>query len=373
MTQENPVNILVVDDEPTGLVALEAVLIGPGRNVVKARSGREALRHVLSTDFAVILLDVQMPGMDGFETAALIRERERSRATPIIFLTATMRNEAAAFKGYEVGAVDYLFKPVVPEILRCKVEVFVELARKTAQLRVLNEQLEDQATQLSAANGELEAFSHSVSHDLQAPIRQIGGFAQALSRECEQMLPEIGRDYLQRIDAATKRMTELVHDLLGLARVARAEIRRIPLDLSDISRSVAAELRKSAPRREVEFLVASPLMAHGDPGLLRIAIENLMGNAWKYSGRNATATIEVGSMIGDDGAEIYYVRDDGVGFDMAYADKLFAPFQRLHSSSEFEGTGIGLATVQRIVHRHGGRIWAESAPQKGATFYFTLR
>lgn len=372
MVDTNKLNILVVDDEPKSLVAFEAVLSGLGQNVIKAQSGREALRHVLATDFAVILLDVQMPAMDGFETATLIRERERSRATPIIFLTAAMRSETSVFKGYSVGAVDYLFKPVVPEVLRSKVEIFVELARMTAQLKVLNQELHDRAAQLAAANRELETFNYSVSHDLRAPLRHIVGFSRALVQECTEVLPPVGRDYLTRIEAATTRMSQLIEDLLGLARVARTEIRLVPVDLAEVANSIAANLRKTAPKREVELLFPPSLPAHGDAKLLRIALENLLGNAWKYTGKHSHATIEMGSMSGEDGKEVFYVRDDGAGFDMAYADRLFAPFRRLHSDGEFEGTGVGLATVQRIIHRHGGRIWAESAPERGATFYFTL-
>ena len=373
MVDTDKLNILVVDDEPSSLVALEAVLKGLGQNVVTARSGREALKHVLSMDFAVVLLDVQMPVMDGFETASLIREREHSRATPIIFLTAASRSDASIFRGYSVGAVDYLFKPVVPEVLTSKVEVFVELARKTEQLRRLNEQLQDQAAQLEAANRELETFSHSVSHDLRAPLRHISGFSRMLLQECAEALPPVGRDYLSRIDAATKRMSELIEDLLGLARVARAEIRPVPVDLGAMATAIAEGLRKTATEREVEFVIASPLVAQGDTGLLQIALENLLGNAWKYTGKHLRASIEVGSMTSEKGEKIFFIRDDGAGFDMAYADNLFAAFRRLHSPSEFEGTGVGLATVQRIIHRHGGQVWAEGAPEKGATFYFTLR
>jgi signal transduction histidine kinase len=373
MADADRTNVLLVDDEPNGLIALEAVLNGLGQNIIKAGSGREALRHVLCADFAVILLDVQMPGMDGYETAALIRQRERSRTTPIIFLTAAMKSDASVFKGYSVGAVDYLFKPIVPEVLRSKVEAFVDLARKTAQLKVLNEQLQNQAAQLASANRELETFSYSVSHDLRAPLRHIAGFSKALMQECADALPPVGRDYLTKIEGATNRMSQLIEDLLGLARVARADIRRLPVDLAELAQSIAAALRKTSPKREVEFLVSAPLVTQGDPKLLRIALENLLGNAWKYTGKHARAAIEVGSMTGEDGKDIFYVRDDGAGFDMAYADKLFAPFRRLHSDGEFEGTGVGLATVQRIIHRHGGRIWAESAPERGATFYFTVR
>ena len=365
------VNILLVDDEPKDLLALESVLSGIGQNVVTASSGQAALRQVLETDFAVILLDVHMPGLDGFETAALIREREQSKETPIIFLTASMVSDSSLFKGYSVGAVDYLFKPVIPEVLKAKVETFVDIARKTAQLKTLNIQLRDQTERLAMANRELEAFSYSVSHDLHAPLRYIRGFCQCLVQECAQALPPVGQDYLARIDKSAQKMNQLIEDLLGLARVASAEVKRAPVDLGEMAKAIAADFQVAMPERHVDFMISEPLVVQGDSNLLRIALQNLLSNAWKYTGIHEHSTIEVGKLVEAD-ATVYYVRDDGIGFDMKYADKLFVPFQRLHAQKDFEGSGIGLATVRRIVNRHGGRIWAEGNSGKGAAFYFTL-
>jgi signal transduction histidine kinase len=224
---------------------------------------------------------------------------------------------------------------------------------------------------LKSTNRELEAFSYSVAHDLRAPLRGINGYATALLEDYGADLPAEARDYLNRIMAATQRMGDLIDALLSLSRVTRAEFRREPVDLGLIAESVASQLRTGNPGREVEFVRPEGVVAQGDARLLRALLENLMGNAWKFTANTPAARVTVG-VERDGPAPVYFVRDNGAGFDMAYADKLFAPFQRLHTQSEFAGTGIGLATVQRIVSRHGGRIWAEGAVGHGATFRFTL-
>ncbi len=245
--------------------------------------------------------------------------------------------------------------------------------RKTIEerIRALNRDLEHRVAELDALNRELEAFSYSVSHDLRAPLRGIDGFSQALLEEYEDRLDAEGKDYLRRVRAASQRMGELIDDLLNLSRVTRREMRREAVDLSAVARTVGAQLQKAHPDRRVDLVVAPGLSADGDPHLLRIVLENLLGNAWKFTGARERARVEFGA-VPHDGTTAYYVRDNGVGFDMAYAGKLFGAFQRLHAVTEFPGTGIGLATVQRIVHRHGGRVWAEGAVDEGATFYFTL-
>ncbi len=240
----------------------------------------------------------------------------------------------------------------------------------TERVRVADE-LRRYAAQLEAANKELEAFSYSVSHDLRAPLRSIDGFSQALQEDYTARLDEEGRSHLRRVRAATQRMAHLIDDLLHLARVSRAELKSAPVDLSAVAQGVVAELRQREPRRAVEFVCVDQTRVRGDPTLLRVVLENLLGNAWKFTAQRRPARIEFG-VSQQDGASAYFVRDNGAGFDMTYADKLFGAFQRLHSAKEFEGTGIGLATVQRIIHRHGGRVWAESAVDQGATFYFTV-
>ena len=246
-----------------------------------------------------------------------------------------------------------------------------ERIRLEAERARLERERREYAAQLEAANRELEAFSYSVSHDLRAPLRSIDGFSQALLEDYADRLDEQGRDYLGRVRAASQRMAELIDDLLHLARVTRAELRPETVDLSALAEAIADQLRHSDPGRRVELAIPPGIRAEGDARLLRIVLENLLGNAWKFTARRDRARIELG-ITESDGQRAYFVRDNGVGFDMAYAGKLFGAFQRLHGAREFEGTGIGLATVQRIVHRHGGRVWAEAAVDRGATFSFTL-
>jgi signal transduction histidine kinase len=235
--------------------------------------------------------------------------------------------------------------------------------------------LEDANRELEGTNRELEAFSYSVSHDLRAPLRAIDGFSQILQEDYEGALDDEGLDYLGRVRAASRQMATLIDDLLDLSRVGRRPLRREPVDLASLATGIIEELKESQPGREVEFVAGKNIVAWADVSLLKVALENLLGNAWKFTAREREARIEFGADR-DPGpgslAPVYYVRDNGAGFDQAYADKLFGAFQRLHRQDEFEGTGIGLATVARIVHRHGGRVWAEGRVGEGATFYFTL-
>jgi PAS domain S-box-containing protein len=235
----------------------------------------------------------------------------------------------------------------------------------------LTDVLRGRTTELEIANQELEAFSYSVSHDLRAPLRGLDGFSQALLEDYGDKVGSDGKKLLQRIRAGSQRMGQLIDDLLNLSRVSRGELRREPVDLSGLAGNVVDELRTSDPQRDVTLRISEGLKAEGDPRLLRVVLENLLGNAWKYTSRQPHATIEFG-LHRDNGHSSFFVRDDGVGFDMQYVDKLFAPFQRLHGMTEFPGTGIGLATVQRVIHRHGGRIWVQAEVNKGATFHFTL-
>jgi signal transduction histidine kinase len=394
-----PVKILLVDDQPENLLSAGAVLEMLGQVLILAESGREALRQLLDHDFAVILLDVMMPEMDGFETAALIRQRERSRLTPIIFLTALGRSEEHMLRGYNLGAVDYMSKPFVPEILRSKVSVFVELHRKSTllaeqskllerrnselqaaierswqaeeEIKALNRHLERRLEELNIVNRELEAFSYSVSHDLRGPLSRIAGFSKALLEFHAGQLNDEGHVFLQRIDNSARRMCDLVEDLLNFSRLIRVEMRLQDVDLSGMIAGLSAELAARDPDRVVDFAIAPGLRASCDPVLMRAAMMNLLENAWKFTRKHATAHIEFGELPGSEGV-VYFLRDDGAGFDPADAGRLFSPFQRLHKASEFEGTGIGLATVERIISRHGGRIWAEGEIERGATFFFTL-
>jgi two-component system, sensor histidine kinase and response regulator len=379
------VNILLVDDQPANLIALEAMLQGLGQNLIKAGSGREALKWLLTNDVAVVLLDVKMPEMDGFETATLIRERDKSRHTPIIFLTAADQSQTQAVRGYAVGAVDYLVKPVVPEFVRSKVAVFVELAKKNELLRRQTELLrtsEQEARELAETraelvrdlehkNRELESFSYAVSHDLRAPLRRIESFSRAVQDSQGERLDQDGRRYLDRVREASQQMSQLIDDVLYLARVTRAEMREQEVDLSGLVTLLVDRMREAEPGRQVELKVRPGLTVLGDGQLLRIAVENMLENAWKFTAKTDSPRIEFG-LANVAGEPSYFVRDNGAGFDMAYVDRLFGPFQRLHLATEFPGTGIGLATVQRIIHRHGGQVWADGLPGQGATFHFTI-
>jgi signal transduction histidine kinase len=372
---QSTVNILVVDDDSTKRFALKTILAPLGENVVEASSGADGLRQLLRQEFAVILLDVRMPMMDGFETAELIRQRPRSELTPIIFVTALDQAETDMGKGYDLGAVDFVFAPVVPAILRAKIAVFVELYRAQQELRRYRSQLEvlveERTTALTAINRELEAFSYSVSNDLRAPLLAFDGLSQALLDDYGSKLDKKAKDYLQRMRRASQRMTSVFEGLQSLFRLTSGEIHRELLDITALSKEVVGEIRAGNQARKVKVEIAEGMRASGDKRLVRILLANLLNNAWKFTNRETAPKVAVGTEIVD-GESRVYVRDNGVGFDMIYVHRLFGAFQRLHSQSDFEGAGIGLATARRIINRHGGRIWAEGAVGEGATFYFVL-
>jgi signal transduction histidine kinase len=239
------------------------------------------------------------------------------------------------------------------------------------KLQRLNEDLHAQKDAVMHVNKELEAFSYSISHDLRAPLRSMDGFSQVLLEDYADRLDDTARGYLGRIRAAAQHMARLIEDILELARVSRGDLVLQPVDLSALARAVVARLREDDPERKVEVVIEDRVMGTGDPRLLGVVLDNLLGNAWKFTSRRDDATITFGQQEMN-GRTVYYVRDNGAGFDMAYAQKLFGLFQRLHAGTDFEGTGVGLATVQRIVNRHGGEVWADSKVDEGATFYFTL-
>lgn len=399
--QQHKVKILLVDDRPANLLALETILEDLGQELVKATSGKEALRHLLNDDFAVILLDVKMPEMDGFETATLIRERERSRHTPILFVTAHNDDEHL-FRGYYAGAVDFLYKPINPEVLRSKVSVFVDLSRKNElltqhtailesrnaeleklirerqkaeeEIRRLNAELEqrvrDRTAELSRANDELRQFAYASSHDLREPLRTVASYTQLLTRRYEDKLDDEAREFMHYIVDSVKRMDLLVSDLLAYSHQLSATQQTFaPVDTEAVLEGVLLSLDSSIRESGIGIThdplpeVMSEFVQMGQ------VFQNLIGNAIKYSGAKSPK-IHISAEDAED-EWIFSFRDNGIGIDPRYHEQIFGIFKRLHGR-EYPGTGIGLALCKRIVERNGGRIWVESEVDHGATFKFTI-
>jgi signal transduction histidine kinase len=424
--------VLIVDDTDVSLKLLRVVLEAENISVVEAKNGLEALEILGRDKVDAIISDILMPQMDGYRLCYEVRRNDELQELPFIFYTATYLSESDEKLCYDLGADKYLRKPApaeavlaaltaaanragrsMPRRIAFLTETDVmkeyserlvsklesrnvelaqakehleetnrqltrqaeELERARAELQQTNQELDDRVRQrtkeLEASNMELEAFSYSVSHDLRAPLRHIGSYADLILKSSTAHLDEINRLHLQALRKAVQKMGGIIEALLELTRVTHNEIHWVAMDLSALAREVFAELQEIAPGRAVQLEVAPGLTAKGDPRLLRVALTNLLGNALKFTSKRADARIQFGKV--QNGVDCaYFVRDNGAGFDMAYAEKLFGAFQRLHSQADFQGTGIGLATVQRIIHRHNGKTWAESAPGRGATFYFTL-
>jgi two-component system, sensor histidine kinase and response regulator len=369
------VNVLVVDDDATKRFALRTILAPLDENVVEASSGGDALRQLLRNEFAVVLLDVRMPIMDGFETAQLIRQRPRSELTPIIFVTALDQAETDMGRGYNLGAVDFVFAPVVPAIMRAKVSVFMELYRAQQELRRYRTQLEtlveERTIALTAINRELEAFSYAVSNDLRGPLIAFDAMSEKLLEQNRSRIDEEAAANLDRMREAAKRMTSVFDGLQMLFRLTGGEIKREQVDVSAIAAQALEEQHSANPDSKVEVDIAPGITVNGDRRLVRVLVGNLVNNARKFSALRPAPRIVVGQESVDGEVRVF-IKDNGVGFDMIDAHRLFGAFQRLHSQSDFLGAGLGLATARRIVNRHGGKIWAEGAVGEGATFFFVL-
>jgi DNA-binding response OmpR family regulator len=385
-----PKRILTVDDSLTYLHEVASQLRHKGYDVVPAHSGEEALELLAVQVVDCILLDLVMPGLSGQETCRRIKGSAAWRDIPLIMHTA-LEEQDAMIEGINAGADDYIAKSSDLEVLCARVRAQLRRKQFEDENRSIREQLLQKELEVAAANSarelaearsafveelqrknkELEAFSYSVSHDLRAPLRSIDGFSQILLLDYADKLDAKGKEHLGRVRAATQRMGELIDDLLQLSRVGRSELSRARVNLSGIARTVANELSKNDPNRKVAFEIQDGLFDDADSQLMKVVLENLVGNAWKFTSKVTAARIKFGAEQRD-GRTVYFVRDNGAGFNMEYSEKLFNAFQRLHADADFPGTGIGLATVYRVVDRHGGRIWAESVVGQGATFYFTI-
>ena len=382
---EDKPNILLADDEQAQRLALTEALEGLEHTLYVASDGRDALRLLLQRPYAVVLLDVNMPGIDGFEVARMLRERPRSRHTPVIFITAHRADEIDLRRGYSLGAVDYIFAPVSPATLRAKVSVFLELARirgelereiaegRRAALEIesLNAGLRRRAAELEAANAELDAFTGVVSHDLRAPLRAIEGYARMVEDEYFERLDGEARRLLKVVRDECRKMERLIENLLTFTRCSRVPLQPARIDMAELARTAFVELRNGDAARAPVLRVAQLPPGRGDPDLIRQVWMHLLSNAIKYCARQPESTVEIEGRT--EGAEsVYCVRDNGAGFDMRYYDRLFGLFQRPPGDKPSSGSGVGLAIVERVVTRHGGRVWAEGKPNEGAAFYFSL-
>jgi two-component system, sensor histidine kinase and response regulator len=379
------VNILLVDDQPAKLMSLEVILSDLGENLVMATTGREALECLLKLEFAVILLDVNMPDMDGFETAHMIRQRPSLERTPIIFVTGYNTTDIDRLKGYDIGAADYLFLPVVPQVLRAKVQVFVDLARQkqiiSRQAHILaqnNQQQEGQIRmiqelnqKLKSAYEELETFSYSVSHDLRSPLRALQGYSYLLLHEFEGRFDITAEDYLRRIDKAAGRMDALIRDVLAYTTVSRVGVKTQPVDLAAMLYDLVQE-HLTIRKARGEITIKPPIhRVIGHEACLIQCLSNLLDNASKFVPPGRTPKIQVSTETAQQWVRIC-VHDNGIGIDPSDHSRIFHMFERGSNGKEYEGTGIGLTIVKKAVERMGGRVGFESEPENGSRFWIEL-
>jgi len=363
--------ILIVDDKPENLVALKIVLKDLDVELIEATNGNDALKKTLRHDFVLALLDIQMPEMDGYELASILREEKKTAHLPFIFISAVYTDNLNVFKGYEKGAFSFITKPFQPEILINKVKFFIDKHQQEISLYELNKSLVSKNEELELMNQELESFSYSVSHDLRAPLRGINGFATILKEDYETKLDDGAKRVINTIIDNSLKMSSLIDSLLSLSRLGRKEMSKRRININSMVTDIVNEFRNVKDSKNFKVTIKDLRETEGDQELLKQVFVNLISNAIKYSSKKENPEIEIGSTP-EEKAITYYVKDNGSGFNMNYKNKLFGVFQRLHGNSEFEGIGIGLAIVQRIVVRHGGHVWAEGEVNKGAVFYFSL-
>jgi two-component system sensor histidine kinase/response regulator len=373
------VNILMVDDSPDKLLAMESILESLGQNLVKVNSGIDALRALLKQEFAVILLDVNMPGMDGFETAALIRQRPSLEHIPILFVTALSTTDADIFKGYSFGAVDYVLTPILPEILRTKVGVFVELWKQrralheqAESLKSLNADLVQRAEQLSAANKELESFCYTIAHDLRAPLRAMEGLTAGLVEDFGANLDSAGHDSAERIRQAAARMDQMIQELLAYSRLSFIQVELQPVRLEDVIKDAITQIDYDLRQRKARLQVKRSrhrVLGH-HPMLVQVA-SNLVANAIKFCAEGVTPEVIIREERRDEVIRLW-IEDNGIGIAPEHCERIFRIFERLHDRDKYSGTGIGLAIVQKAITRMGGKVGVESEVGRGSRFWFEL-
>ena len=363
VAEERP-NILIVDDRKENLLATEKVLKSLDAGIFKANSGNEALSLMLRHKFAVVLLDVQMPEMDGFEVAMLMQDHESMRCIPIIFVTAISKEEKYASQAAEIGAVDYIFKPINPDILRSKVKVYLDIYVQREHILKLN-------AVLRQSNEELERFAYICSHDMQEPVRMMNSYGGLLEKHSSGALDEKGKKYLGFIISNAQRMQKMIQDILAFSRIGREEVTMENVDCNAVMREVLAELETVIREKHARTFCESLPTLETSPTLMRVVLQNLLGNALKFQDGSKPPEVTVKAER-QKSFWRFIVRDNGIGIDPALHHKIFGIFQRLHRKEDYPGTGIGLSTCKKFIELCGGTIGFESASGKGTTFFFTL-
>jgi two-component system sensor histidine kinase/response regulator len=357
-------NILIVDDRKENLLATEKVLRPLDATIFKASSGNEALTLLLYHRFAVILLDVQMPEMDGFETAMLMQEHENMQRTPIIFISAISKEDKYASRAAEIGAVDYIFKPINSEILKSKVQVYLDIYVQREHILKLNAVLQQ-------SNEELERFAYICSHDMQEPVRMMNSYAEILEEDYGDLTEEKKRKYLEFIRSNAQHMQKMIHDILTFSRVGREDVQSEDVDCNVVVRDVLGEFEAIIAQKNARVICGVLPVVQTSPTLMRVLFHNLIGNALKFQDGSRIPEITIGVDEKPSGWQ-FFLRDNGIGIAAGFDEKVFAIFQRLHSKDDYPGTGIGLSTCKKFIELCGGAIWFESVAGSGTEFFFSV-